>query len=169
MKSRPRSVEREVAASLTRHFLNMDMSPVERIPVLGRTGPDLTINESKWAVDVKSRLHVPLANYRFRCGKIYTDVYHFLYIKLKDFPLIYSDDLPMSELLFPSVQVKEWLDHMAEWSRDDDRGNSNPAIVLHRPGTWVDNAVFVFNAVDRDKAKEIYQTWHEELLLKQQP
>ena len=164
MKARPRSVENEVAARLTSHFKTMDMSPVERIPVLGRTGPDITINESRWAVDVKSRLHVPICNYTIQCGKIHSAPHDLLYIKLKDFPLIYSGDLPTSEHLFPSVQVKEWLDHMAEWSR----GNSLPAIVLHRPGTRVDNAVFVINAVDRDKAKEIYKTWHAEHLLKLQ-
>jgi hypothetical protein len=166
MKSRPRSVEREVAERLTSHFETMGMSPVVRIPVLGRRGPDLTINESRWAVDVKSRLHVPICNYTIQCGKIHSAPHDLLYIKLKEFPLIYSGDLPTSEHLFHSVQVKEWLDHMAGWSREE--GNSLPAIVLHRPGTWVDNAVFVINAVDRDKAKEIYKAWHEEHLLKLQ-
>jgi hypothetical protein len=142
----------------------MGLSPVERIPVLGRTGPDITINESRLAIDVKSRGKVPVSNYSIRAGKIHRDtgVDVLLYIKLKDFPLIYSDDLSTSELLFNSAQVRQWIDHMAEWSRRDDKGNSIPAVVLHRPGTRVDNAVIVIRASDRIKLKEIYKLWQDD-------
>jgi hypothetical protein len=162
MKRRPRRIEQMVAERLTSHFATMNMSPVERIPVLGRTGPDITINESKLAIDVKSRQAVPICNYAVRNGKIQEDPLGLLFVKLKDFPLIYSDDLSTSKLLSPSVAVREWLDHMAEWSRGDDQGNSVPAIVIHRPGTWVDSAVFVIYAGDRLRLKEIYKSWQDD-------
>ena len=159
MKRRPRRIEQMVAERLTSRFAIMGMSPVERIPVLGRTGPDITINESKLAIDVKSRLAVPVGSYTIREGKIYEDPAGFLYVKLKSFLLLYSDDLSTSELLFPSVAVRDWLDHMAEWSKEND---SVPTIVLHRPGTWVDNAVFVIYTDDRLRLKEIYKQWQGE-------
>ena len=37
------------------------MDPVERLPVIGRTGPDITMNKLALAVDIKSRLEVPKA------------------------------------------------------------------------------------------------------------
>ena len=159
MKRRPRRIEQMVAERLTSRFAIMGMSPVERIPVLGRTGPDITINESKLAIDVKSRLAVPVGSYTIRDGKIYEDPTGLLYVKLKSFLLIYSDNLSTSEHLFTSVAVRDWLDHMAEWSKEND---SFPAVVIHRPGTWVDNAVFVIYADDRLRLKEIYKQWQGE-------
>ncbi len=58
MKARPRCVERSVAEALS-SILN---TPVERIPVLGRTGPDLTYHPPlNLIVDVKSRINVPVS------------------------------------------------------------------------------------------------------------
>ena len=59
MKARPRAVENRIAEALNVHFEYLGLAPVERIPVLGRTGPDLTTNEMNLVVDVKSRLEVP--------------------------------------------------------------------------------------------------------------
>ena len=60
MKARPRSVENRVANMLNDVFAAMDCS-VQRIPVLGRSGPDISLNELQLVVDVKSRLEVPKA------------------------------------------------------------------------------------------------------------
>jgi hypothetical protein len=158
MKSRPRSVEREVAKSLTLHFAKLGMSLVERIPILGRTGPDITINESRLAIDVKSRKAVPGCNY-YIYEPIMHDMRGRLFLKLKDFPLLYSDVERSGQLLLTSVAVAEWLEHMREWA---DKNNSIPAIVLHKPGTWIDNAVFVIYASDRIKLKEIYKSWQDD-------
>ena len=59
MKARPRSVENEVAKYLSRKFAALELDPVERVPVLGRAGPDVSINQSQLAIDVKSRKEVP--------------------------------------------------------------------------------------------------------------
>ncbi len=59
MKPRPCSVEREVAAKLTELSQQIGREPVERIPVLGRKGPDLSYNDIQLIIDVKSRLKVP--------------------------------------------------------------------------------------------------------------
>lgn len=55
MKARPRRAENRVAEVLSKIFSDVGKSPVKRIPVLGREGPDITWNEVKLIVDVKSR------------------------------------------------------------------------------------------------------------------
>ena len=149
MKARPRGIENKIADQLTLHFVKMGMSPVKRIPVLGRAGPDIDVNESGLAVDVKSRKEIPLGNYRFARKKV-VRMGEMLAVKLADLPLIYTD-LPASEDLSETKTVKNYLDHMAEWTNDND---CIPAIVLHRPGTHTSNAVFIIYARDRIRLKE---------------
>lgn len=155
MKSRPRRVENEVAARLSVHFVAMGMSPVQRIPVLGRTGPDITVNESKLAIDVKSRKTVPVC---FAPHKgIARSLNGLLVVRLLDFPLLYSDEQEQGGLLFPSIQALGWIGHMKEWADEND---AIPAIVLHRPGMNIDRSVLVIYADDRKKIKEI-KVWHD--------
>ena len=63
-------MENRVAAYLSALFAGIGLSPVERIPVLGRTGPDLTINELGLVVDVKSRQACPKMYF---CGSVCFD------------------------------------------------------------------------------------------------
>ena len=159
MKPRPRSVEREVAARMSVHFGMMGLSPVERIPVLGRTGPDLDINESRLAIDVKSRKSVPLG-VMVESG-ICSNSYGLLFVRLCDFLLLYSD-LPISEdHLFPSKVVNDWYVHMKTWA---DIHDAIPALVVHRPGLMIDRAVFVVSASDQIRMKETYRLWQDERL-----
>jgi hypothetical protein len=82
-----------------------------------------------------------------------------LFIKMKHFDLLYSDVERSGPLLSPSVAVTGWLKHMAEWT---DQANTFPALVLHKPGTRIDSAVFVIYASDRNNLKEIYQSWQDD-------
>lgn len=161
MKPRPRSVEREVAARLSEHFALMGWSPVERIPILGREGPDIDINESKLAIDVKSRKCVPVTNYFLKPETIFCSLDSLLYVRLEDFPLLYSDCGVVAPLLFPSVQVNRWFAHMKMWA---DINHAIPAIIAHIPGTHIDNAVVVIDIRDRRRMKETYKLWQEEHL-----
>lgn len=63
MKRRPRRVEQKVAEHLTAFFAHLGLPEVKRIPVLGRTGPDIEINEFGLIVDVKSRQSVPTQSF----------------------------------------------------------------------------------------------------------
>jgi len=124
MKARPRRVEREIAALLSEKFTAIGMRPVVRIAVLGRTGPDITLNEFNLVVDVKSRLQVP-------AGYIVSE------------PTQFGDliAVPMSEInqLFNpscqgkvSVTVEHWFAHMNEWTQENAPGGIT-ALVLHKP------------------------------------
>ena len=87
MKARPRRAEREVARHLSSFFEALGLPAVERIPVLGRTGPDITWNEFKLIVDVKSRLSVP-KGISIPKGKVYRGGLNWFGVRLEEIPLL---------------------------------------------------------------------------------
>lgn len=138
MKPRPCSVEREVAELLSEIYRKHGYSPVKRIPILGRTGPDIEINEANLVVDAKSRIAVP-QSHMLRKGErgIFGD---YLGIRLceldrKEFK---------SRIIRPSLLARDWLMHMDEW-RQIYLPNGISALVLHRPRTRIANATFILN------------------------
>ena len=150
MKARPRAVENRVAAYLTGLFTGM--SPVERIPVLGRTGPDITLNEMKLVIDVKSRLECPKMYF---CGTICCDFTHWV-IPLSQIPafLGYPDSQPLGPE-FPhkslgntSILVSRYWSHMDEWTRANEPGGIT-GIVMHRPKMPVGKAVLIISKEDK--------------------
>ena len=62
-----------MAEHLTAFFNSLGLREVHRIPVLGRTGPDIEINEFGLIIDVKSRLSVPTASFT---GMANIDIIH---------------------------------------------------------------------------------------------
>ena len=152
MKRRPRRIESEVAKHLSKEFAKLKLDPVERVPVIGRTGPDLTVNSSRLAIDVKSRKEVPKVMWKFkRLGKFGG----LLAVRLCEFERIVAD-VPRPEVLLPKT-VKDYMDHMAEW----DAGHI-PAIVIHRPGMWTANAIFLIREADRERLIENIPNFTEE-------
>jgi hypothetical protein len=134
MKARPRRVEREVAARLSEAFTAAGLSPVQRIPVLGRTGPDITCNEARFIIDVKSRIEVPK-----------------MYLPEGDQPILILDDWLVAFRLDmfgqfltgwrriaarvegSSKTVRNWYDHLDEWTaRNEPDGIT--MLVLHKSG-----------------------------------
>jgi hypothetical protein len=127
MKARPRRAERDVAALLSKFFRSIGRSPVERIPVLGRTGPDITLNALGLVVDVKSRIEVPMGAF-FEHPVCYQGIYDAV-------PLAKVADLLISEGIvvpFKSKQVDYWYAHMDEWTQVH-QPDGISALVLHRP------------------------------------
>jgi hypothetical protein len=126
MKARPRSVEREVARHLTEYSARIGASPVERIPVLGRTGPDISTNELGLVMDVKSRLQVPQGYFESgacRFGSL-------VGIELDQMDLLLTETPRAVD--FTSVLVERWFLHMDAW-RSEFLPSGVTAIVLHRP------------------------------------
>lgn len=137
MKARPRHVEREVAAFFEKLRLEaaLPAPKIERIPVLGRTGPDLTFpNAFNLAIDVKSRLAVPKTLWP---SSLYLHGNHFLTIELG---ARWNSNNAMRPGPHEHWSVRNWLDHMAEWT--DEHGGF-PALVLHRPGMPFERALLV--------------------------
>ncbi len=150
MKARPRSVEREVAAALSELFRQIGRAPVERIPVLGRTGPDISYNDLQLIVDVKSRLKVPaclLASEK----PFVTDDFLFLGFRLEHLLTLEQDTHPWApECHTSSKTVREWWEHMNEWTLvHEPQGVS--AIVLHRPRMPIGHATVIIHSLDRSR------------------
>ncbi len=117
------------------------MSPVERIPILGRTGPDITINESRLVIDVKSRQRIPkrlfaeprlLMRYEgglvgFRLDELLSFDNNEPYLKQKQWR-----------------PLQEWHDWMQIWTREHEPDGVS-CIVLHRPGMPVGDATMVIH------------------------
>ena len=149
MKARPRSVERRVAEYLTEFSVSKGCSPIERIPILGRTGPDLTINELGLVIDVKSRLCVP----KF----IFPPEWYFVWfgelaaVRLKDLDALSKHNLSV-KIEPSSVMVDRWFNHMDEW-RKDKMPSGITVLVLHRPSMDIKSNAFV---IRNDQRGEFY-------------
>lgn len=157
MKGRPRRIEREVAERLSAFFLALGMSPVERIPVLGRSGPDISLNEFGLVVDVKSRVEVPKQ-----------------VVKL-GFPLVTGQlaAIPLAAITIllrkpwgfeerESVLVNRWWEHMDAWRLENCK-DGYTALVLHRPGLRLDDASIILSVEDWRRINDRYRTYHHEL------
>lgn len=145
MKARPRRTEREVAALLSEIFSCAGMSSVKRIPILGRTGPDIEINEVGLVVDVKSRRAVPksaLPKQR-RAIQFSTGLIAFRLNEMADVA-----NLTYDPVISTPISVSRWYDHMDEW-RLEHRGDGITALVLHRPQMPIGNAAVVIKLSDR--------------------
>ena len=133
MKSRPRKIERLVAEHLSRAFSDVGSSPVQRIPILGRTGPDITLNDKRLVVDVKSRLQCPRM---MMAGKdelvcFHTDGLEIIGVRIGELPLRRRTFNGLRHEI--SSMAAEWLSHMEAWTRTDEPDGIS-AIILHIPG-----------------------------------
>ncbi len=148
MKARPRSVEREVAAFLTQ-LLSDTGNPIERSPVLGRTGPDLTYHPPlNLIVDVKSRLKVPASLLAPKLCPFETEdgLYGF---RLEDLPHIWV--LDTSAAIRPASKVvRDWWNHMDEWTKAHETTGIS-AIILHRPRMPIGHATVIIHSSDRSE------------------
>ncbi len=132
MKRRPRRIEQQVAEWVSAFSTSKGCRPVARIPVLGRTGPDIKINELGLVIDVKSRQNVP----------------HSAFLE-KDRIVLFSDGLlavrldELADLFDPAREPNlqrvglatlwSWWAHMDEWRREFCPSGVS-TLVVHRPG-----------------------------------
>lgn len=152
MKPRPRSVENAVADHLSQTFHTWGLPPIERIPVLGRTGPDLTTNALSLVIDVKSRLSVPKSIFLPLLVAFTFD--GFLATRLSTLHLLFEQDAP-APLDFHSTTIRQWWEHMEAWTRRElPQGIS--ALVLHRPKLPTGDAVIVIHSQDRRRLHDHY-------------
>jgi hypothetical protein len=164
MKARPRRIENRVAEELNKFFAQSKLSDVERIPVLGRSGPDLTWNELTLIVDVKSRLSVP-KSYKITERQIVEfnipddpSAYgHTIGVRLCDLDLLLEDEEPQ-RIVKPSITVDRWYYHMDDWTVTNDPDGIS-ALVLHWPRSNVSKATFLMHQDDRSFLNERYHRY----------
>jgi hypothetical protein len=129
-----KAVERGVAEELNRVLSGVgNFSPVERIPLLGRDGPDLTMNETGLVINVKSRQNIS--------GKLFPRSNEMLYVgdlvclrmtdlcKLMDY---YNARRTMTKnTVDPVKHLQDWYDTMEEWTQQLKNGHSTTTIMRH--------------------------------------
>lgn len=157
MQARPRRAENRVAEELNKWFELHGFSPIQRKPVIGRTGPDYTFNELGLVIDEKSRRSVPSLLVDFPASEMThtrgTWGRTLYLIHLRSLDLFVTTRLSFPNKLSFSTTVNEWYEHMDEWRRDN-MPDGITALVLHRPGMHFKNAVFVISEDDRSKLYE---------------
>jgi hypothetical protein len=154
VKARPRRIENRVADEINRALDVYGIPLTRRIPVLGRTGPDLEpIQVLDLAVDVKSRLSVPkgmLAHDRvISTGSM-------VGVRLCRLPDLLEGSFVPGALVSSSTIVLDWLSHMDGWVKEN-MEDGIAAIVLHRPGTHVRNATLVIFEKDWSRLNDKYR------------
>ena len=130
MKSRPRNAENRIADELNKWFIKHGLSPVERIPVLGRAGPDVTYNELKLNLDAKSRKSIP-ASFKLKPPNILTFGSEYWGFPLCDLDYIVEPKGSRLSIINTSVVVERWIKHMGV----------NGGVILHWPNTPYKHAV----------------------------
>ena len=150
MKARPRRAEREVAAHLSFFFEALHLPAVERIPVLGRTGPDITWNDFKLIVDVKSRVSVPKGVQPPEGRAAINLDLDYVAVRMKDLHKLAG--MNTFGVLPNFKSVSDWMEHMHEWTLAQVPDGIS-ALVLHRPGMSFKDATVV---IKLDKEETFY-------------
>lgn len=78
-------------------------------------------------------------------------------VRLKDIPLLFTDDKP-SQNRPQSKTVDKWLLHMDTWTVENEKKvpHGVSMIVLHWPNTYVENSTLVMYEHDRSYLNERY-------------
>jgi hypothetical protein len=154
MKARPRSVENRVAEALSEKFSRLGLPAVERIPVLGRTGPDITINGLKLIVDVKSRIEVPKSLFfPLEIPFAFDPLARLIGVRVCCLPTLWDGEWPPAPLDVSSKIVRGYIEHMEEWTREHEPDGVS-CIVLHRPEIPIGNSVVVIYSSSRRRLIE---------------
>lgn len=147
MKGRPRRIEREVAFELSSFFSVLGLDKVKRVPILGRTGPDIETNSFQLVVDVKSRQSVPKTplpdkNEIVICSDKWAGVRLGQLPLLADVNHFYIETEANVRQVKNSVVIQRWLDHMDEWTQAN-MPNGISGLVLHKSGgrMWVKHSL----------------------------
>ncbi len=142
MKARPRGVERAVAAELSRWFAKYNLPPVQRIPVLGREGPDLSWNAAKLIVDVKSRKNNPKylrSPYPLVAGKLLGVPLNLLDVLVHGFPH------PSVKTVKASFVLDKYFIHQDLWTKEH-VPDGLTGIILHWPHQRISKAMLYIEA-----------------------
>ena len=151
MKARPRATENGIARELNKVLADLNYDKIERIPVLGRTGPDLTINQLGLVIDVKSRKSCPKGIMPDK-----NEIKSFEYGGMTFWAVRVSDvrnkDMPIVAVK-GSKMIYDWWMHMDEWTQEKTTGKTT-CIITHKPKIPYGNAAAIFKSIDLERLME---------------
>ena len=128
---------------LSELFSTSERKPVFRIPILGREGPDITINEIGLVIDVKSRKVIP--DYMFSMENTVLDFGDYIGFRLEDLLKIEAG-MRLDKAKMANIVIK-WWNHMNDWTVKFHPGITT--IVLHHPHMPIGHATVIINQKDR--------------------
>lgn len=152
MKGVPRKNENRAAAEMTALMPQFGLTfQWKRIPVIGRTGPDITFpNPLNLAIDTKVRKSVPKTMFKHLDSQpIFDTIMGARLCRLKDLRKAYDHPLPWelghrhvvtAAEMWWSKQVLDWLVHMRDWV---DKHYGQAMLILRRPHMSMKNAAVV--------------------------
>jgi hypothetical protein len=128
-RHRWKDVERKVAVGLNAIYSDVGKSTVGRLPVNGREGPDLSVNEVGLVVNVKSRqiVHPRL----FPEPKQLLTIGDLVCFRLED--LARMNELVNNAETEPLKALVDWYWFMDKWTREF-KPDGITCIIIHRPG-----------------------------------
>lgn len=143
-RKRWKSVEVNVALHLSGIFSDVGHSAVKRIPILGRTGPDISYNDIGLVVDVKSRLEVPKSSLATK-GKTLRmgNMLGFCLADMLEFERLTSLTAE------PSIIVSTWLSHMNDW-KVKHLPTGITCVIIHRPKLPIGESTVIIYAHERN-------------------
>lgn len=143
-RARWKGVETRVARKLNEILSDVgNFSLIERIPILGRTGPDLTINETGLVIDVKSRAIISAQMFPAKYEAIQSGDLVSLRLNQMDRGVYLWSKTKKNE----NKQVTSWYEHMDEWTQKNSPDGIS-CIILHWPGMPIGNAAMVIHQKD---------------------
>ena len=128
-RGRWKGAERSVATELNKVFSDVGKTAVARVPVNGREGPDITINEVGLVINVKSRKVIP--ERLFPRKKQILHIGNYVCLRLSDLKDIDDHGLGIAST-GPWKELDDWWKLMDKWTREFRPGGIT-TIVLHRP------------------------------------
>jgi hypothetical protein len=127
-EKRWKAVERFVAAEFNTVLSGVgNYSPIERIPLLGREGPDLTVNEVGLVINVKSRSNIPARLFP-KTGTMF--IGDLIVFRLEELAAL-KETFP-NEATKPWKQLTDWYELMDKWTKEF-KPDGITSIVIHRP------------------------------------
>ena len=139
-----KDVERNVATKLNEILSDAGkFTPIERIPLLGREGPDLTVNETGLVINVKSR--------QFLHPRLFAPSERILYIgtyscfRLED--LCKIPDMPFDSSTELLKKLDDWWKFMDKWTKEF-KPKGITSIIIHRPTMPIGHAGVVIHHTD---------------------
>ena len=143
-RDRWKDVERKVAAKLNDGLSGVGkFKPIERIPLLGREGPDLTVNETGLVINVKSRECIPPRLFPIS-GRILNIGYYSCF-RLED--LCKLPDMAIDGGTEPWKRLTDWYERMDQWTQEF-QPKGITCIVIHRPRMPIGHAGVVIHHTD---------------------
>jgi hypothetical protein len=130
--SRWKGVERAAAIELNKQLsgIGNHFTPVWRIPVNGREGPDLTINETGLVINVKSRERIPDRLFPEEFQMFFMD--NLAIFPLKDLSCFNTFLMEFPQGIEPWKMLQDWYDRMESWTKQY-KPDGISAILLHKP------------------------------------